>query len=75
MQIFILVRTSVIEILLFNQKQQIMKKWQICSTTRFSGFFSDIISFQHVLHFDVGRNQIERNQKVKTEIPVSIVHI
>ena len=25
----------------------------------FLDFFSDIISFQHVLHFGVGRNQIE----------------
>ena len=27
----------------------------------------DIISFQHVLHFDVGRSEIEWNMKVKME--------
>ena len=30
----------------------------------------DIISFQHVLHFGVGRSQIECKLKVKTEISV-----
>ena len=30
--------------------------------------FFDIISFQHVLHFDVGRSEIEWNMKVKMEI-------
>ena len=30
--------------------------------------FSNIISFQHVLHFDVGITEIEWNMKVKTEI-------
>ena len=29
--------------------------------------FSDIISFQHVLHFDVGRSEIEWNMKVIME--------
>ena len=29
-----------------------------------------IISYQHVLHFDVGRSQIEWNMKVKSEISV-----
>ena len=28
----------------------------------------DIISFQHVLHFDVSRSEIEWNMKVKMEI-------
>ena len=31
-------------------------------------FFPDVISFQHVLHFGVGRSQIEWKLKVKTEI-------
>ena len=35
----------------------------------FLDFFSDIISFQHVLHFVVGRSQIEWNLN-KTEISV-----
>ena len=34
----------------------------------FLDFFPDIISFQHVLHFGVGRSQIE--WKVKTDISV-----
>ena len=32
--------------------------------------FSDIISFQYVLHFDVSRSQIEWNLKVKIQILV-----
>ena len=32
--------------------------------------FFDVISFQHVLHFDVGRSEIEWNMKVKMEISV-----
>ena len=32
--------------------------------------FIDIISFQHVLHFDVGRSEIEWNMNVKMEISV-----
>ena len=32
--------------------------------------FIDIISFQHVLHFDVGRSEIEWNMKVIMEISV-----
>ena len=35
----------------------------------FDSFF-DIISFQHVLHFDVGRSEIEWNMKLKMEILV-----
>ena len=31
-------------------------------------FFPDINSFQHVLHLDVGKSQIEWKLKVKTEI-------
>ena len=34
----------------------------------FLDLFSDIISFQHVSHFGVGINQIERKLKVKTEV-------
>ena len=30
--------------------------------------FFYIIMFQHILHYDVGRNEIEWNLKVKTEI-------
>ena len=37
----------------------------------FLDFFPDIISFQHVLHLGVGRNQIEWKLKVKTEISIS----
>ena len=33
-------------------------------------FFPDIISFQHVLHLGVGRNQIEWKLNVKTQISV-----
>ena len=32
--------------------------------------FFDIISLQHVLHFDVGRSEIEWNMKLKMEILV-----
>ena len=32
--------------------------------------FFDIISFQRVLHFDVGRSEIEWNMKLKMEILV-----
>ena len=38
--------------------------------TRFSRFFKNIISFRHVLHFGVGRSQIEWNMKVKIEISI-----
>ena len=31
----------------------------------FADFFLNIISFQHVLHFGVGRSEIEWNMKVK----------
>ena len=34
----------------------------------FADCFLNIISFQHVLHFDVGRSLIEWNMKVKIEI-------
>ena len=36
----------------------------------FLDFFPDVISFQHVLHFDVGRSQIEWNLKMKSEMSV-----
>ena len=32
--------------------------------------FFDIISFEHVLYFDVGRSEMEWNMKVKMEISV-----
>ena len=34
----------------------------------FADFFFNIISFRHVLHFGVGRSQIEWNMKVKGQI-------
>ena len=34
-------------------------------------FFPDIITFQHVLHFGVGRSQIEWKLKVKTKFQYS----
>ena len=37
----------------------------------FLHFISDIVSFQHVIHFGVGISQIEWKLKVKTEISVS----
>ena len=45
----------------------------LCTTlfigfTRFFRFFFNIISFRHVLHFGVGRSQIEWNMKVKGQI-------
>ena len=55
------------------------RRWQNCEIpyykyymgfTRFSRFFLNIISFQHVLHFGVGRSQIEWNMKVKIEISI-----
>ena len=36
----------------------------------FADFFLNIITFQHVLHFGIGRSQIERNMKVKIEISI-----
>ena len=36
--------------------------------TRFCKFFLNYISFQHVLHLDVSRSQIEWNMKVKDQI-------
>ena len=47
-----------------------MKIEMTCITPAFLDFFKDIISFQHVLHFGVGRGQIECKLKVKTEISV-----
>ena len=38
--------------------------------TRLYRFFLNIISFQHDLHFGVGRSQIEWNMKVKIEISI-----
>ena len=49
-------------------------KYHITSITPvlqdFTGFFLNIISFQHYLHFGVGRSQIEWNVKVKIEISI-----
>ena len=36
--------------------------------SRFCRFFFNIISFRHVLHFGVGRSQIDWNVKVKGKI-------
>ena len=36
----------------------------------FADFFLNIIIFQHVLHFGIGRSQIEWNMKVKIEISI-----
>ena len=38
--------------------------------TKIFQIFLNIISFQHVLHFNVGRSQIDWNLKVKSEISV-----
>ena len=49
-------------------------KYHITSITSvlqdFSDLFSNIIRFRHVLHFGVGRIQIEWNMKVKIEISI-----
>ena len=49
-------------------------KYHITSITPvlqdFTDFFLNIISFQHDLHFGVGRSQIEWNMKVKIEISI-----
>ena len=48
--------------------------WQNCVTSitsvlqNFADFFHNIISIQHVLHFDIGRSQIDWNLKVRSEI-------
>ena len=53
------------------------RTWQNCEIpyykyyigfSRFCRLFFNIISFQHVLHFDVGRSQIDWNVKVKGQI-------
>ena len=36
----------------------------------FADFFLNIISFQNVLHYDVGRSQIKWNMKVKIEMSI-----
>ena len=80
MQNFMFVGVSVIEILEFIQPEKDKDeeehgktvKYQITSITPvlkdFADFFLNIISFQHVLHFDSGINQIEWNLKVKGDI-------
>ena len=73
MQNFMFVGVSVIEILEFNQKKKMKKNCEIpyyIGFTRFCRFFSNIISFQHILHFGIGRSQIEWNMKVKIEISI-----
>ena len=45
-----------------------MKYHNITSITPVLQDFLNIISFQHVLDFDVGRSQIEWNMKVKIKI-------
>ena len=49
-------------------------KYHITSITPilqdFADFFLNIIDFQHVLQFGVGRSQIEWNIKVKIEISI-----
>ena len=74
-QNFVFVGVSVIEILEFNQieeehgktvKYHITKYY--IGFTRFCRYFFNIIKFRHVLHFGVGRSQIEWNMKVKGQI-------
>ena len=70
----------VIEIRLFNRKKKKKQKQKMknmatkieitCITPVLQVILDDIISFQHVLHFDVGRSQIEWKLKVKTDISV-----
>ena len=76
-QNFMFVGISVIEILEFNQKKKMKKNMAKLGNTilqvyigftRFCRYFFNIISFRHVLHFGVGRSQIEWNMKVKGQI-------
>ena len=76
----------VIEIRLFNRKKKKKQKKRMKKHGNsvkilnhmyytcfiITRFFSDIISFQHVLHFGVGRSQIEWKLKVKTDIKQSL---
>ena len=67
MQFFMLVGVSVIDILLFNRKKkQNDIATQIETTSFLKKISPNIISIQHVLHFVVGRSQIEWKLKVKT---------
>ena len=76
MQNFMFVGVSVIEILEFNQKMKKKKNMAkpyykyYTGFTRFCKFFLNIISFQHVSHFGIGRCQIEWNMKVKIFISI-----
>ena len=72
MQNFMFVGVSVIEILEFNQKKKkkMAKLWITPVLQDFADFFLNIISFQHVPHFGIGRSQIELNMKVKIEISI-----
>ena len=45
------------------------RTWHII-THRFYKILLNIISFQHVLHFDVDRSQIEWTMKVKIKISI-----
>ena len=63
----LLVFRLLIYILLFNQKKKQNDIATQIETTSFFKFFPpNIISIQHVLHFVVGRSQIEWKLKVKT---------
>ena len=78
MQNFMFVGVSVIEIRESIRRRR-RRTWQNCEIpyykyytgfTRVCRFFLNIISFQHVLHFVVGRSEIEWNMKVKFEISI-----
>ena len=74
MQIFLLVGVSVTALQPEEEDEEHGNSVKISITyitpvlQAFLDFFSDIISFQHVPHLDVGRSQIEWKLKVKTEI-------
>ena len=68
-QNFMFVGVSVIE-LLFNQKKKNMAKTVKSHITGFADIFLNIISFQDVPHFSVGRSPIEWNMKVKIGISI-----
>ena len=48
-------------------------KYHITSITSVLQDLQDIITFRHVLHFGVGRTQIEWNMKVKGQILTAIM--
>ena len=71
-QIFRFVSVMVIEIRELRrrtwQNREIPYYKYYTGFTRFCGFFLNTISFQHVLHFGVGKSQIDWNMKVNGEI-------